>query len=75
LDEKKKKNSGLRSVARYSGMAIEMFGLLLFMVFIGKKIDEYFQFEKSYATAVFVITGMFAYLYRMYLQLTKTKDK
>jgi len=56
-------------------MAIEMFGLLLVMVFIGKKIDEYFQFEKSYATAVFVITGMFAYLYRMYLQLTKTKDK
>lgn len=54
-------------------MAAEMFGLLIVLVFIGKKIDAWMGNPKAYMTALFVFVGASAYLYKIYLDLTKKK--
>lgn len=64
----------MRDYARYSGMATEMFGLLIVMVFIGRKLDHYLQNEKYYVTALLVVIGVCGYLYRLYIQVTKKDD-
>ena len=65
----------MRTYARYSGMATEMLVLLIIMVFIGKKVDAYFEFDKRYGTALLVVLALFAYLYRLYIQINKMNKK
>jgi len=55
-------------------MAIEMFGLLVILVFLGRKVDVWMGNQKKIATAILVILGLAGYLYRLYLQLSNKKD-
>ena len=75
MAKKETKQNKLKNYGGYAGMATEMFVLLFLMVFLGKKLDNYLGNEKKIATAIFVIVGLFAYLYRLYLQVTKKEDK
>ena len=52
-------------------MAMEMFGLILVLVLAGQYIDKKMENPKSYVTAALVIIGLFGYLYKLYLQLSK----
>jgi len=72
-DDKRRKN--VKTYARYSGMATEMFGLLIVMFFVGKKIDDYFENDRYIITALLLVAGLFLYLFRLYFQLNKSDKK
>jgi len=74
MTEEHKRKNNIRLYARYSGMAAEIFILLLILLFLGKKLDAYMNNEKAYFTASFIIIGLFAYLYKIYKEISKSKD-
>lgn len=73
--DKDQKRKQLKTYTRYSGMAAEMFGLIILMVFIGQRVDKWMENEKSYVTALLVVLGLSAYLYKIYIQLGKNDKK
>ncbi|WP_406626680.1 AtpZ/AtpI family protein [Portibacter marinus] len=48
------------------GMATQLFVLLFILLWLGRKLDEYLQFEKPIFMLVFIIIGLAAYLYKVY---------
>ena len=53
----------LRDYARYSGMAFQMGLIILAGTYIGKKLDEYFHFERPYLTVLLALLSTFSALY------------
>ncbi len=58
---------------RYSGMAFELLALMIIMVFVGKKLDEFFEMKKSVFTAFLVIFGVIGYLVKLYYEIKNEK--
>ena len=63
----------MRDFTRYSGMAFELLVLILIMVFLGKKLDSYFDTGKSYFTAALVIFGVVGYMVKLYYEIIRKK--
>lgn len=63
--EKYTKNSRAL-LARYSGMAMELFVLLMVLFFLGSKMDDYFSNSKPYLAVSSMVIGLIGYLYRVY---------
>ncbi len=61
----------MKDYLRYTGMAFELFALLLILIYIGKKLDAYFGFEKSYLLMLLVTMGLMGYLAKIYFETTK----
>lgn len=53
----------MHSYARYSGMAFQLIAAILLGVFVGQKLDAYWQFKHAYMTALCAILFLFAGLY------------
>ncbi len=53
------------------GMATQLFLLMLGLLYIGKYIDAYFQFAKPYFTIFLPVIGLFIYLYKLVIDLSK----
>lgn len=51
------------SYLKYAGMAFQMAGVMLVFLFVGKKIDQYYQLETSYFTMLGAVVGVLAALY------------
>ena len=66
--DKEAKNN---SYMRYSGMAFELVALLLVAVFLGGKLDNWLELEKSYMTMTFLIIFLVAYFFRIYYAFSK----
>ncbi len=47
-------------------MATQLFVLLFLMLWLGKKIDQYFQFEKPVFMLILIMLGLGAYLFKVY---------
>jgi F0F1-type ATP synthase assembly protein I len=67
-------NNRINNYAKYSGMAFELLALILIMVFAGKKIDTYFNHEKSFMTAFLVVFAVVGYMIRLYYEIIKKSD-
>ena len=48
---------------KYSGMAIQMGGIILIGTLIGEKLDSYLAAELPYLTILFALLSIFAALY------------
>lgn len=48
---------------KYSGMAIQMGIIILIGAYAGKRLDAYFQLDKSYLTVAMSLLAIFAALY------------
>jgi len=59
---------------KYMGMATQLFVLMFVLLYIGKQIDSYFQFQKPYCTIFLPVIGLFVYLYKLVVDLSK-KDE
>jgi len=70
-EDKKKKNEKLVTYTKYSGMAYQIFGLLAVTIFLGLKADKYFGNEKQYITAVLSLLVLFAFFYKLTIDLNK----
>lgn len=62
LDQQDKKRKQGHNYMKYSGMAFQMGAVILVGVFIGKKLDAYFETE-PYLLIVMALFSIFAALY------------
>lgn len=62
-ESKPAKSTKVKNYARYSGMAVQLGVTIAVGAFIGRKLDEWFAFEKPLMTALFsllaTITGIY----------------
>ena len=65
----------MQNYARYTGMAFELLVLILIMVFLGKKLDAWFHFEKSIMVVSLVCLGTIGYLVKLYYEINNNKDE
>lgn len=62
-NQKKPRNKGLHDYARYSGLAFQMIGIILFTTWGGIKLDKLAGFDKPVFTAILSLLGVFAAIY------------
>ena len=76
-DDKKKTSTsdGIKTYAQYSGMAFQLFALLLISMWIGMKLDEYFGNETYYIAAGMSVLALVAYLYNVVRVLGKKDNE
>jgi len=64
LDEKKEsKKKAVNSYMKYTGIAFQMGGIIFVGVFIGKKIDQYFEQEQPVFTAALALLAVLGSIY------------
>jgi hypothetical protein len=59
---------------QYTGLAFQMAGIIFFSIFIGKKLDAYFEFPKPYLTGLLSLLTITGFIYKLYVDLLK-KEK
>lgn len=62
-DLKKLRNKGLNDFAKYSGMAFQMFGIILLTTWGGIKLDKLAGNETPVFTIILSLLGVFAAIY------------
>ena len=60
---KKTGNKGVKNFARYSGMAFQMFGIILVTTWGGMKLDKLAGNNKPVFTIILSLLGVFAAIY------------
>ena len=60
---KERENKGIKDIARYSGMAFQMVGIILVATWGGMKLDKLTGFEKPVFTIILSLIGVFAAIY------------
>ena len=78
-DYKKKKKSiiqsdKVQSYLRYSGMAFELLGLIIFAVIIGQLLDRWLETNRPYFTAAMVIFFFSGYIIRLFYQTGEREE-
>lgn len=53
-------------IARYSGMAFELFIMLMVLFFLGKKLDYLLNNSKPFLAIAAMVLGLTGYLYKVY---------
>lgn len=66
----KKRKTSDNPYMKYSGMAMQLFFLILIAVWVGKKLDAYFLLEKPLITALLAVLALLAFLVKVYKDLT-----
>ncbi|MBT8191458.1 MAG: hypothetical protein HKO89_05070 [Saprospiraceae bacterium] len=66
-----KRQERIKVYARYSGMAFQIFGLLLVAMLIGKQIDLWMGNEKYYFAAGLSVVVLIAWFYKLIIELGK----
>jgi len=56
---------------KYSGIAFQLAALIFLAIFLGKKLDSLFSLSKPYFTILLVLLFFSAFLYKLYLDLSK----
>jgi hypothetical protein len=68
----KKPNS--QKYLKYSGMAMQLFGLNLMAILIGKWADKQLELEKGYVSMALILIFNIGFFYALYLDLTRNDD-
>lgn len=68
----KKPNS--HKYLKYSGMAMQLFGLNLIAILIGKWADKQLELEKGYVSMALILIFNIGFFYALYLDLTRNDD-
>lgn len=69
------KNKNINKYARYSGLAFEMLGIIVFGVFVGHKLDQKRQAEFPLFTVILSLLAVFAALYLVIKDVIKNGTK
>lgn len=67
------KSTPTASYMKYSGLAFQMFFLLLAGWFMGSWIDDYFGFEKPYIGALLAFLFLIGFFYKIYREVVSGK--
>lgn len=66
-----KRKSAIKATAKYSGMAMQLFGACLAGAFIGRWLDEKTGMERPLFAVFLTVLFMFAAFYLIYKQLMR----
>lgn len=66
-----KRKSAIKSTAKYSGMAFQLFGSCLAGVLLGKWLDAQLQLQRPLWAVLLTVVFMVAALYSLYRQLLR----
>ena len=67
--ELKSEKQALSSYAKYTGVAFQMMGIIAVSAFIGYKIDQYYDHQTQWVTAITSVFGVVASIYQVIRQL------
>jgi len=68
MDKKPKKE--VNPALKYSGMAMQLLILLLLAAWGGQKLDAYFELANPFITILFLLSALFAFLYKLVKDLS-----
>ena len=71
MESDNKRQERIKAYARYSGMAFQIFALLLISMLIGKQIDKWMGNEKYYFAAGLSVVALIIWLYKLIVELGK----
>ena len=60
---------------KYSGMAFQIIAYLVVGIFLGRKLDQYFELEKPIFTAVLATLFLGAFFFKLFADLNQNKPK
>ncbi len=60
------KDNKRNDLLKYMGMATQLFVLLFVLLWLGKKLDAYLKLEQPVFMLVFILVGLFGFLYKVY---------
>ena len=58
---------------QYTGLAFQMAGIIFLSIFIGQKLDAYFQFPKPYLAGLISLLSITGFIYKLYIDLIKNE--
>ncbi|MCB9251802.1 MAG: AtpZ/AtpI family protein [Flavobacteriales bacterium] len=65
------KNKSPNNFIKYSGLAFQMIGVLLFFTWLGRKGDAYFEFKTPWLTLLAIIFALVGVFYKIILDFSK----
>lgn len=68
FDQKKKE---VNAYVKYSGVGIQMFGIIFLGIWGGLKLSEYLGYEKPYLTMALALISIILAMWNAYRQVTK----
>jgi len=72
---KRRKGAQTNVYLKYSGIAFQLFALLLISAYGGQYLDNRFQFNFPVFTIVFIFLSLTAFFYKLIKDLEKDNDK
>lgn len=73
--EPSKKRLTDNSYMKYSGMAFQMIAVIAVITFIGKRLNDHWELDPPYLTAIFALIGVIAALYLTLKDFINPKEK
>lgn len=70
-ESKQAKSTKVKNYARYSGMAVQLGVTIAIGAFVGRKLDEWFAFEKPLMTALLSLLATVAGIYLLIRDLVQ----
>ncbi|HHB79316.1 MAG TPA: AtpZ/AtpI family protein [Saprospiraceae bacterium] len=71
MSKKNNLRSGIKFYARYAGLAMEMFGILLVAALAGRWLDQKFETSRPLITALLVLLALVGVLFKLIKDLDK----
>lgn len=68
-DEPVTDKQSMNAYLKYTGVAFQMMAIIGFAAFIGYKIDQYYQHNPQWVTAISCVLGVFLSIYQIIRQL------
>ena len=68
------KRSNNKSYLKYSGLAMQLFGLNLMAILIGKWADKQLELEKGYISMALILFFNIGFFYGLYIDLTRKEE-
>lgn len=68
-DTKKPEKQGISNYAKYTGMGFQMMAIIGFSAFVGYEIDQYYEHQTQWVTAISSVLGVVLSIYQTVKQL------
>lgn len=69
VDNKNPVKQGLRNYTKYTGLAFQMMAVIGLSAFIGYKIDQHYEHQTQWVTAIACVLGVILSIYQIIKQL------
>lgn len=69
------KKNNMNDYLKYSTLGLNLAGLLLLCIWLGRKADKYFGFDTPLITIVSILLVFFGFIYKLMIELNRNAGK